>query len=382
MGFRIIRDFREKYQDGHEIVAILDFAEDLTALGTNFAPGSKAYIPGGAEWEMGANGHWMSTAKILGEIMVVTLGTALTYNGNAQTQTVTSVKIGATTLILNTDYEISGNTATEPGVYVLTVAGKGSYAGSYVSVPYKVGKVQVTKPTTISAQTYNGSAKTVTPSGFNSTTMDISGNVQTNAGSYTAIVSLKDRAHSEWSDGSYDNMQIEWTINKANLTKPTKSANKQYTGSEVTVTLTNYNSSTMKVQGNKAIEVGNYTAVVEIKDPVNYKWSADDTTDPVAIAWSITKGTGTLSLSDSTKAMETGSTAEVTITTNSDGAITAVSSDATKATGVIEGKKLKITAVAAGSATITVSVAGTDHYTAPADKTCVVTVTDPEEETA
>ena len=60
----------------------------------------------------------------------VTLGTALKYTGAEQTQTVSTVKIGNTTLTASTDYEIINNKATELGDYVLTVVGKGSYAGA------------------------------------------------------------------------------------------------------------------------------------------------------------------------------------------------------------------------------------------------------------
>lgn len=68
----------------------------------------------------------------------VTLGTALKYTGEEQTQTVSSVKIGNTTLTVNTDYEITGNTGTEIGDYTLTVIGKGSYAGA-VNKAWSIG---------------------------------------------------------------------------------------------------------------------------------------------------------------------------------------------------------------------------------------------------
>ena len=68
----------------------------------------------------------------------VTLGTALKYTGAEQTQTVSSVKIGNTTLTVNTDYEITGNKGTEIGDYTLTVIGKGSYAGA-VNKAWSIG---------------------------------------------------------------------------------------------------------------------------------------------------------------------------------------------------------------------------------------------------
>ena len=70
---------------------------------------------------------------------VVTLGSALTYTGSEQTQSVSSVKLGSTTLTANTDYEVSGNKATDAGDYTLRIVGKGSYAGG-VAKDFTVAK--------------------------------------------------------------------------------------------------------------------------------------------------------------------------------------------------------------------------------------------------
>ncbi len=58
----------------------------------------------------------------------VTLGDALTYNGNEQTQTVASVVIDK----LAVTYDVSGNTATNVGTsdYTLTVTGTGNFKGT------------------------------------------------------------------------------------------------------------------------------------------------------------------------------------------------------------------------------------------------------------
>ena len=72
---------------------------------------------------------------------VVTLGASLTYNGSAQTQTVASVKLGSVTLRAGTDYDISGNVATNAGNYTLIVSGKGDYSG-FVFVDWSIAKAQ------------------------------------------------------------------------------------------------------------------------------------------------------------------------------------------------------------------------------------------------
>lgn len=59
----------------------------------------------------------------------VTLGSTPKYDGTEKTQSVSSVKIGATTLTADTDYTVQNNKATLPGTYTLLIVGKGSYVG-------------------------------------------------------------------------------------------------------------------------------------------------------------------------------------------------------------------------------------------------------------
>lgn len=60
----------------------------------------------------------------------VTLGSSPKYDGTEKTQTVSSMKIGASTLTENTDYKVQGNKGTEIGAYTLRIVGIGSYAGT------------------------------------------------------------------------------------------------------------------------------------------------------------------------------------------------------------------------------------------------------------
>lgn len=70
---------------------------------------------------------------------VVTLGTALKYTGSEQTQGVSSVVLGSTTLTASTDYEVIQNKGTEVGSYELFIVGKGSYTG-IVGKAWSIGK--------------------------------------------------------------------------------------------------------------------------------------------------------------------------------------------------------------------------------------------------
>ena len=78
-------------------------------------------------------GEWFAQNSGNGKTSIagatVVLGSYPAYDGTEKTQTVSSVKIGATTLVADTDYKIKGNKATEIGSYVLYIVGIGSYTG-------------------------------------------------------------------------------------------------------------------------------------------------------------------------------------------------------------------------------------------------------------
>ena len=79
-----------------------------------------------------ASGAWYPTtvsSKTALTGATVALGSSLTYDGTEQTQSVSSVKIGSTTLTASTDYEVKNNKATLPGTYTLLIVGKGTYTG-------------------------------------------------------------------------------------------------------------------------------------------------------------------------------------------------------------------------------------------------------------
>ena len=71
----------------------------------------------------------------------ITLGDALTYTGQEQTQQIASVIVDDLTV---TTYEISGNTGTDADTYTLTVTGTGNFTGT------------ATKEWTIAKANYNG----------------------------------------------------------------------------------------------------------------------------------------------------------------------------------------------------------------------------------
>ena len=69
----------------------------------------------------------------------------------------------------------------------------------------------------IGTYTYNGSEHTATVIGYDSATMDITGNTATDAGDYTVRVTSKT---GKWADGSTDAVTAAWSISKATQEAP------------------------------------------------------------------------------------------------------------------------------------------------------------------
>ncbi|MBO5970476.1 MAG: hypothetical protein J6S14_18495 [Clostridia bacterium] len=69
----------------------------------------------------------------------VVLGSALTYDGTEKTKTVTSVTVGETVLVADTDYKVKNNKGTYPGTYYMQIIGIGSYTG-VINEDWSIGK--------------------------------------------------------------------------------------------------------------------------------------------------------------------------------------------------------------------------------------------------
>ena len=89
------------------------------------------------------SGGWVAQNTGNGKTSVasatVTLGSSVEYDGTEKTKSISSVKIGSTTLTVSTDYTVEGNKATEPGTYTMRIKGVGSYCG-YKDVPWTLDK--------------------------------------------------------------------------------------------------------------------------------------------------------------------------------------------------------------------------------------------------
>ena len=153
-------------------------------------------------------------------------------------------------------------------------------------VKYGILTNKVEKPTSGNRYiTYTGNMITYYPAGYDSSTMTISGNTGTACNSYTAYVTLKNGY--AWSNNSAYSLTFHWRIDPRPITKPTSGTNSfEYNGLEQTYLPSGYDSKTMNISGNTAIQVGTYTAVISRKNS-NYKWS-DNTTASFNLTWTIT----------------------------------------------------------------------------------------------
>ena len=136
----------------------------------------------------------------------------------------------------------------------------------------------INKPTSgTNSFEYSGERQTYTPSGYDSTFMNISYNTGTNAGSYSADISLKSSNY-KWSDDTYGKLTFTWTITPKPISKPTAADSNEYifNNAEQTYIPKGYNSSTMVITGNKNTDIGEYTA--KVTPNANHKWSDNTTT--------------------------------------------------------------------------------------------------------
>ena len=116
-----------------------------------------------------------------------------------------------------TGYTVTGHKATARGNYTATVSVKSNYKWSdgtttNKTVSWTIGNMQIPVPAAKENVIYNGKAQIGVDSGRG---YAISGNSQTNVGSYTATATLQ--TGYEWEDGTTGNKTISWTINKREL---------------------------------------------------------------------------------------------------------------------------------------------------------------------
>lgn len=161
---------------------------------------------------------------------------------------------------------------------------------------YSVTVIYLPKPA-VSATTYtfDNVEKTLNFPLFNNELMNVSGHIQTNAGSYTATITLKDTDNYKWEDGTFAPEYYSWIINKRVLNKPTIS-------NPTLVFIADYQQPEIEesyyymIRENSQAESGQYEATITLQfnDTVENVIWFDNTSTQLKLPWEIIPYTPTL----------------------------------------------------------------------------------------
>ena len=206
----------------------------------------------------------------------VTLGDSLTYNGQEQTQNITSVMVDD----LEVTYDVTDNTGTNAGSYTMTLTGTGNFTGTK-EVPWSIGKKDIAdaKITLLPSPIYNGLPQI---QGIYSVTVDgvygeilytVTGDIGTNAGTYTMTLTgtgnFTGEAFATWEIQAAENEWLEkpsvtnWTYGD----EPTIKAGTPRFG---TVTV-EYFRSGESLGSTVPTDAGSYRAVFKVVEDSNFK---------------------------------------------------------------------------------------------------------------
>ena len=119
----------------------------------------------------------------------------------------------------NTNYSASFTMLSDCQANCLWKSGAAST--SSVTANWKINKATLSAPTTGTALTYNGSSQSATSAinGYNSNTMTvISGGSQTDAGTYSVRIGLRDTTNYQWSGTTNTYVDVPWYINQKRVT--------------------------------------------------------------------------------------------------------------------------------------------------------------------
>jgi len=194
-------------------------------------------------------------------------------------------------IVSGSDYaDIRHETLYTKGVGTVVVkatkAGDAYHNDAEATLTVTITKAKVEIPTAKEGLIYDGGEQTGVYDSYGVYT--VTGNIETAAGTYTAIATLNQPDYFEWEDGSF-NGEVQWTIAKAKVKAPTAVTGQVYSGSKKLGLQGGGDSTLYAVAGDKeATDAGTYTATVTLKNTDNYEWE-DGTTDPKTIQWSIAK---------------------------------------------------------------------------------------------
>mgnify|MGYP000229275905 FL=1 len=279
-----------------------------------------------------------------------------------------------------TGYSFSPDTALTDGTTSVTIeyteGGVTKTAEQAITVVHRLTKIEITAQPTKKVYEYGDSFQSagmvVKATYSDGATANVTGyscspTLLSTVGTQTITVSYTENGVTKTATTSV-------TVNRKTISAvPSQSGTLTYTGSSQSPTWTGYSTTQLTIGGTTSgTNAGSYTATFTPKS--NYRW-ADGTTTAKSVSWSIGKAAGSLSISPTSMTLDTTTKSKtITVTRAGDGTISATSNNTAAATVSVSGNTVTVTGKANGSATITISVAAGTNYTAPASKTCAVTV--------
>lgn len=176
-------------------------------------------------------------AQVKSEVPKTSISESMfTVDTRAKTYTGSPIKpsVSSGSLQQGTDYDVSYCENVNAGEGTVVITGAGDYVGQ-VTYSFRIDPIQADAPKAATGLVYSGAEQVgVAPSDD----YEVSNGSATDAGSYTAIVSLVDKQNYEWSgSGNSDDIEVSWSIAKALLTSSMVSdvpSSMEATGSQLT----------------------------------------------------------------------------------------------------------------------------------------------------
>lgn len=229
-------------------------------------------------------------------------------------------------------------------------------------------------PSVSSSLTYTGSGQSPSWSNYDESLLTIDGTISaTDAGTYTAIFSIKNTDSYEWPDGTQDAKSVDWSIQRIKIeTYPSQSGTLYYNAKSQSPTWNNYDPNKLTISGTvKMMGAGEYIA--KFTPTQNYEWS-DGKTDTKDITWTINKS-NPYNSSNVVSSLKSLSGDQIKINRLGTGTLSAESSNEEVVEVSVSGlSTIWLSGKSAGTATITIHI-DEDANTTSYDGTRVITVT-------
>ena len=255
-----------------------------------------ATITGKGNFKGEVTAQWSIVADDANTFVLTLNPTEFVYDGTEKTPAVT-VKDGETTLVENTDYTLAYANNVNAGTATVTATGMGNYSGTKTAeFIIKKAEVVMTAPTAVSELVYTAQAQTLIAAGqAEGGEMQYSLDGEDFSTALPAGIDAKEysvffKVVGDQNHNDTEAQQVKVTIAQAALTAVTLAeTNFVYNQQEQTAEVASVSAGTLvvledsyEVSGNKATNVGTYTATItgkgNFKGEVTAQWSivADD----------------------------------------------------------------------------------------------------------